>query len=121
MDVDCTERWKAHERVHELEARNTTNLLAGIERHLAAIDTALSNLQQDRGVFVTRAVYDERHEGLRTDLNRVADSLRADIADLNEARSNLEGRLWALGAIWGVLTILLNVGLHFIIPAAKGG
>lgn len=116
MDADCTERWKAHERVHELEGRNTNNLLGEINRHMASIDSALSHLQQDRGVFVTRTMYDERHEAIRLDINRLADSLRADIADLNEARSNLEGRLWALGAIWGVLTVALNLGLHFVIP-----
>ena len=109
MDADCTERWAAHRREHELESRIAANTAANIEAHFRQADQALYELQQDRGRWVPRGQYDTAHE-----------ALRRRIDELEQQKANLEGRFWALGVGLTLSTLAINVLLHWLIPSGIG-
>src|SRR6266481_7568574 len=96
---ELRELWqKAHEKVHTLGAQD-------LERRLEAMNKLREQVMEERGQFVPRLVYDEQHAGLR-------DAVDIRLKLLEQGKSNLEGRLWMMGAGISGIVILLNLALR---------
>ena len=55
------ERWKAHYRVHSALERD-------IDRRLEEMNLLRRQIEQERGIYLTRRDYESQHESLRTQL-----------------------------------------------------
>lgn len=98
-------RWDAHTEVHEhLEKAHSIAILE-ITRRLDETNKLRGEVLHDRNQFVTKAEYEARHRELESKLE--ASNKRASALEL--WKSNLEGRLWMLGAVMTAVTVLLNL------------
>ncbi len=104
-----TERWAAHRREHALEDRalGVASTLQSdalglareaIEHRLEGMNELREQITSERGSYVSRVEYEAKHDTL---VNRVN--------ELEKARSNVEGRMWALGSI----VIIVELALRF--------
>jgi chaperonin cofactor prefoldin len=106
-------RWKAHEHEHEMLAGGIETGQKDIDRRLEEMNQFRAQIQQERGEFLTKMEYESRHRELevRLSTNKDAQDKRLNILEL--AKSNMDGRLWALGAIVTVLTVLVNIAFRY--------
>lgn len=98
---ELREQWqKAHEKVHALGSQD-------LERRLDIANKFREQITEERGQFVLRVAYDEQHNALR-------DAMDLRLKMLEQSKSNLEGRLWAIGAGISVAAIGLDLLLHYL-------
>ena len=64
-------------------------------------------VMEERGQFVPRLLYDEQHAALR-------DSMDVRLKLLENTKSNLEGRMWMIGALIGAAVVALQLALHYL-------
>lgn len=122
------ELMEAHEQLDQLrhiEERRAVDLAAvDVNRRLAEMNQFREQLAEERGLYVTRSLHDvlektlgDKVDKLDKDLNGELDKLRNSMDDRLKAleimRSNLEGKIWMMGAI---ITALLG-GLQLIFKA----
>lgn len=72
---------------------------------VAQVVTAMERLRQERDAYLSRHEYEAKHDALIARMNA-----------LEQARANLEGRLWAIGAF----VVLVQLGLA-VLPHIIGG
>lgn len=97
---ELREQWQvAHEKVHALGTLD-------LERRLDIANKFREQIMEERGQFVPRQLYDEQHNSLR-------DAVDLRLKLLEQTKSNLEGRLWMMGAAISVLVVLLNLILRY--------
>ena len=72
-----------------------------------------AQIQEERGEFLTKMEYESRHRELEVRLGTTKDATDKRISTLELAKSNMDGRLWALGAGVTVLTILVNMAFRY--------
>ncbi len=97
---ELRELWqKAHEKVHALGAQD-------LERRLETMNKLREQVMEERGQFVPRLVYDEQYAALR-------DAVDVRLKLLENTKSNLEGRMWMIGALIGVAVAVLQLALHY--------
>ncbi len=94
---ELREGWQvAHERVHSLEEEARRLATVDVDRRLQGMNEFRAENLEDRGKYVTREVLDGKLEALDTRLKLI-----------ENARSNLEGRLWVFGAV----ILLINLAV----------
>lgn len=64
-------------------------------------------IERERGEFMRRDMYDEQHSVMRNEMD-------ARLKLLETSKSNLEGRMWAMGAGITTLAVGLNLLLHYL-------
>jgi hypothetical protein len=69
-----------------------------MERRLAEMNEFRAQILMERKDFMSTKEYDVKHE-----------FLRARIEKLEQSKSNLDGRFWALGTGLGILTVVVNI------------
>jgi hypothetical protein len=111
-------QWQVqHLERHKLEqqalsiARNADNMAlalakAEIDRRLEGMNELRAQITDERGRYVLRDMYDEQHAQLR-------DNVDARLKALENIKSNMEGRLWAIGAAISTAVVILNVALYY--------
>lgn len=92
------ERWRAHAREHELRDRMVDIAKEEVDRRLEDMNQMREQIDRERGTFVTSSVYESKHEAVVARVNL-----------LENARANIDGRVWAAGA----LLVLLELALRF--------
>ena len=106
-----------HEKQHQLEARALTIAQEAnskaldiaskeIDRRLEGMNELRAQISTERGLYVLRESYDEQHAALR-------DAIDARLKILENNRSNMEGRMWAIGAIISMLVVALNLAMYY--------
>ena len=112
------EQWQTmHEKLHQAEAKALSVAREGdakaldiaskeIDRRLEGMNELRAQISTERGRYVLRESYDEQHSALR-------DAIDARLKILENNRSNLEGRMWAMGAGLTAFVIILNLALHY--------
>lgn len=110
------ERWAAHHREHlvhqdahdreHIEYRDRIETATVVlDRRLDQMNEFRAQLTEERALYVRRDMLDE----FRIASAKVTDANAARIRELETAKSNLEGRLWAVGMGIGALVIVINV------------
>ncbi len=98
---------RSHFMFHDAEAKARAIELRGLELRLDSMNSLRQQINCERGRFVIREFYDEQHSSLREDMD-------TRLKLLETSKSNMEGRIWMMGAAISGIVIVLNVVLHFM-------
>lgn len=97
-------QWEAHRREHTL-LKEALDVAHGVMNgRLEGMNEFRSQINSERGNYVAKVVYEERHERL---IER--------LGELEKYKSNMDGKLWMLGTGLMATTILLNLLLRWLI------
>ncbi len=110
MDIEhereLREQWqKLHLDMHV--AMDLARSLAGddINRRLDGMNELRAQITSERGLYLSRELFDREHSALR-------DSIDARLKILETKGSNLEGRLWAVGAFISLVVSFVIVAMN---------
>lgn len=78
-----------------------------IDRRLDEMNKFRDQIERERGEFLRRDIYDEQHRALEI-------SHDARLKSLENNKSNIEGRMWAMGAGITGIAVGLNLLLHYL-------
>ena len=115
---ELREAWQqSHEARHSAEAQAVQLASRDINRRLDDMNELRRQIESERGKYLPREMYDREHDEMRNTVNVRFDSARVEVDSrlkiLESSKSNLEGRLWAIGAMISAVVIAINLGLHF--------
>jgi hypothetical protein len=96
----------SHQQLHTEEEKALNIAKGDINRRLDEMNELRKQITNERGEFLQRSVYDREHGMLRESTD-----LRLKI--LETGKANLEGRLWAIGAIISVLLVALELVMNY--------
>lgn len=97
-------RWQAHEQVHVQEEIARNLAIRDMNRRLEDMNQFRTQINTERGEYVNKESYALKHD----ELNKKVDQLLI-------AKSNMEGRLWMLGAALTGFTVVLNFALKWLL------
>ena len=104
---ELREQWQQnHENQHRLEREALLLARKDIDRRLEEMNQFRAQIAQERGEFLRRDMYDEQNAAARNETD-------VRLKHLENNRSNLEGRMWAMGAGITGIAVGLNLILHF--------
>jgi hypothetical protein len=106
-------RWAAHEREHVALQRAVDTAVGTLDARLSEMNQFRAQIQEERGEFLSKTEYESRHRELETKLEAGQHANGKRISDLELAKSNMDGRMWAIGAGVTVLTIVVNMAFRF--------
>jgi hypothetical protein len=105
---ELREQWQdAHHRFHIVDKEALVLARREIDRRLDEMNQFREQIAHERGEFMRRDMYDEQHNALRSEMD-------ARLKLLETNRSNMEGRMWAMGAGISVIAVGLNLLLHYL-------
>ena len=105
---ELREAWQqSHEHHHAIEKEAIGLARQDMERRLGEMNQFRDQIERERGEFLRREMYDEQHSAMRTEMDT---RLKA----LETSKSNLEGRMWAMGAGITGLAVGINLLLHYL-------
>lgn len=102
MELHASEKSKA-DAVRECDQKALDKASIDVDHRLHAMNELRSQISEERGRYLLRESYDEQHNALR-------DSVDVRLKLLENMKSNVEGRVWMMGAFIMVLTIFI----HFV-------
>ncbi len=114
--VDKAEVAQQHRNESQNEFRKSLSDLSGLmwttKEGSAAIESirrefGASNENLDKKISALAAVRTEATEAMRRTLD-------ARISQLEAGYANLQGRMWAISAIWAIVVLAVSVGVRFI-------
>jgi hypothetical protein len=97
---------KSHALVHLQEQRARELAFTEINRRLDEMNNLRFQIEKERGTYLQRDMYDREHRAL-------GDAVDARLKILENKNSNLDGRMWAVGAAIGVIVLIINVAMHY--------
>lgn len=106
-------RWEAHKNEHKLLASAIDRAGQDIDRRLEEMNQFRAQIQEERGEFLTKMEYESRHRELEIRLSTTKDGQDKRIGALELAKSNMDGRIWALGAGITILTVMVNMFFRY--------
>jgi hypothetical protein len=77
--------------------------LDNLSRRLDEMNQFRAQISEERNTFLTKEVFDSKHE-----------ELAKKVDALTLAKSNQDGRLWALGVIGFICTVALNILFRYL-------
>jgi DNA repair exonuclease SbcCD ATPase subunit len=96
---ELREEWeRAHEHVHELEHEAINKAEDAVNLRLEGMNELRAQINTERGKYVTRETFDA-----------VNSSTDGRLKTLENNKSNLEGRFWAIGAAFVILNVAIAV------------
>jgi hypothetical protein len=105
---ELREAWQAaHVTLHALEKDAVMLARKEVDRRLVEMNQFRDQIERERGEFMRRDMYDSKHSELRTEMDS-----RLKTLEMN--KSNLEGRMWAMGAGITALAVGINLLMHFL-------
>ena len=106
---ELREAWiKAHEDLHVTDSEALRIARNEINRRLDEMNKIREQISSERGEFVRRELYDREHSSLR-------EAMDSRLKALEQAESNLDGRIWAVGAVVTIITLLSQLALRFLV------
>ncbi len=91
------QRWKAHRVEHDQQQVALDRARDEVNRRLAEMNDLRRQITDERADFLTRAEYEAKHEAL---IER--------IGSMERSRANLEGRMWAIGAVFVMIQVIIR-------------
>ena len=115
---ELREQWQdSHALVHTQEQRARDLAFIEINRRLDDMNELRRQIEIERGTYVRREVYDREHNAMRDLFNSRLDMMRdADdgrLKELENAKSNADGRMWGIGAMYAFLAVIVNLVLRY--------
>lgn len=105
---ELRELWqKAHLVIHSSESKATEIAKKEVDRRLEEMNQIREQINKERGIYVLRQVYDEQHNTLR-------DLIDARLKVLETNKSNMEGRLWTMGAALSAVVVVVNLAIYYL-------
>jgi len=92
------ERWKSHEEIHSMGQRAFDAAMLRTDDKFESINRLREQVLEERGHFLRRDVYEREHK-----------ALELKISDQRTWIDNMNGRMWAAGAI--ILALSTGIGL----------
>jgi len=92
------ERWKAHEDIHAMGQRALDTALLRSDDKFEGVNRLREQVLEERAHFLRRDVYEREHK-----------ALELKISDQRTWIDNMNGRMWAVGAI--ILALSTGIGL----------
>jgi hypothetical protein len=77
--------------------------LTDLGRRLDEMNNFRAQINTERNTMMTKDLFDAKHN-----------ELGAKVEALALAKSNLEGRMWMLGAFIGAATLILNIAMRYL-------
>jgi hypothetical protein len=118
-DLELTKQWQEqHMHQHDLEQHALQVARSGdavalaiaredVNRRLEGMNELRTQINEERGRFLQR----DRYEAER-DSNRESTDVRLKSLETN--KSNLEGRMWAIGAALSAFVVVLNIAMYYL-------
>lgn len=118
QERELREAWiRAHEEKHAMEYRAIILARVALDKRLEEMNELRKQIDHERGKYLPRDLYDKEHDAFRDSIYTKFDSLRETLSSrvslLENSKSNLEGRMWAIGAMISLIVIVVNLALHF--------
>jgi hypothetical protein len=107
------ERWRGHEKVHEMGQIAIDSTVKAFETRLESMNQFRAQILEERANFLTTAVFNAEYKALESKMEIIVNANLKRIELLEHYKSNMDGRLWMLGTILGLMTIGLNVVFHY--------
>ncbi len=104
-----------HRREHEALAAERDRVEVALDARLHEMNQLRAQMTAREAALVTRDQLDATVEGIRA----LVDQMRLRIESGEQARSNLEGRLWMLGAVLSAAMVLINVAMAVVLHLWK--
>lgn len=128
----------AHMAVHRAEAHALRTAREGdekaleiaskeIDRRLEGMNQIREQMNSERGMYITREQYDVNRiardtqlsiirDAAQTQLNTIRDTMDNRLKILETSKSNMEGRIWMMGAAVTTFVLLLQTFLYYFVP-----
>ncbi len=115
---ELREQWQiAHEQRHESEAAALVIARSDVNRRLDEMNELRRQIDTERGKYMDRETYVREHTTLRESMavriDTLRDTLDTRLKALENTKSNLEGRVWAIGAGISAMVVALQLILHY--------
>lgn len=105
---ELREQWQeSHLQRHEADAKAVDQARHAIDQRLEEMNAMRAQISSERGTYVHRDFYDERHNALR-------DGIDTRLKILEQNWSNLQGRLWMMGIGISGVVVAVNLVLHYM-------
>ncbi len=105
---ELREQWQhGHEQVHDTLRDSLSLARQDVDRRLEEMNQFREQIARERGEFLRRDMYDEQHNAIRNEMD-------ARLKILEQGKSNLEGRMWMMGAGISAIAVGLNLLLHYL-------
>ena len=124
--ISLTEKWQeAHPDTHRLEGNALSIAKAETDRRLHEMNQMRKQIDNERGTFVNRELYEQQHARLREDIMKgaayndakiaeLAKNYDAKIADLTKSRDTASGEQGFLEKFWPlIVAVAILVVQHF--------
>lgn len=111
----------AHEHARDNEARQIA--LGGMEKRLEGMNEFRAQLKEQASTFATKEMLEQlrlRFDTLGGQLptgyatKDIVEALDKRLDTLEKYQSNMQGRLWAMGAGIGAVVVLVNIAIRFL-------
>jgi hypothetical protein len=80
------------------------------EKRFEGVNEFRSTLADQAATLLPRAEFQVQHKSL---LDKI-DGLDARLAAMENSAANIQGRIWAIGAIWSIFVVAVSIGVRFI-------
>ena len=75
-----------------------------LKERLSEMNEFRKQISDERGLYVTKEWFDDKYS-----------KVESSVYLLNQWRSNMEGRFWALGAIMAGFVVVLNLAMRWLV------
>ena len=93
---------------HNGESRALELASADIDRRLTEMNLFREQLNDERGLYVTRELHDKLEKDLNSELDKIRNNHDERLKILELAKGNLEGKMWVIGVFFLALQIALR-------------
>ncbi len=80
------------------------------ERRFEGVNEFRQTLADQASRLMPRAEYEVQHKALEDTMSTVSSRLAA----IEASMANIQGRIWAIGAIWSIFVVAVSIGVRFI-------
>jgi hypothetical protein len=96
------ERWEAHQKVHDMGQKAIDASVKALDARLEAMNQFRAQIQEERGHFLDADLYRSERA-----------VMQEKIAQLENYKSNMDGRFWMFGVGMTVLSVLIGFAFRF--------
>lgn len=106
---ELREAWqKSHLDKHADLARALVEAREQIDQKLEGMNELRMQITSERGLYVTREMFDREHASLR-------ETMDTRLKFLEGSANNLQGRLWAIGAAISFIVALTTIAINLFL------
>jgi hypothetical protein len=103
------ERWAAHRKVHDMGQIAMDAAVTALNARLEQMNQFRTQILEERRDFLRTELYSTEHKALEAKMENENARLTVRLVEMEKYRSNMEGRMWMLGAGITMLTLAVNI------------